>query len=623
MADERVRKWQKIEAGWEGETQGAKAKGNANRTDATAQRKETASSSSSGTKREEASCNKKLRKTEDWQGTERSMAADEHLCSSKANDARREEWAAAHQKRMDQAKQKAREYYAEFDTTDARWQEKVEGSATKKLRGSYHTEAAEGEAQSSEKWPKARPQKRETQGRNEWEKDAKSATTGSQQPQQCVRRTLEGILCNPYMAQAWIAHNNTGQYKIELDVWKAGERAIQQFLKDTEKGKNAAAVKKMIERSGEMRQKAKEYLEEPTTRERWKEIAAAIHPKPLLCKFYIQEKCSNNRCFAKHDQRALDEVRKRQRIQTQEMRGPCQLAKLGWKCTGEACIGNHNEQEAKDMALPGDKRCEKCHRVYMPWAIRQKEHWKNDKCWICAGDIVEVPSKGKRDRREWMAEPNYRKEPGGKGKEEGKHRDEQAERPAKEATESGGQNVTTSADTLQCAKGHDMEEQAAEEETRCGECTDAILKERARWTCEHRCLELCGKCARKRIAKADKEQTEIKRWAEETKVQLEREKDVSVRRRQQCIFDIKMARNDPIKCLRKCKNDARCRTPTCTSWHSYTNPKMLAVKVQVTCGCPLHFPMPGMEGFERQERKAIEKRECPTCTARLICPCYA
>ena len=59
--------------------------------------------------------------------------------------------------------------------------------------------------------------------------------------------------------------------------------------------------------------------------------------------------------------------------------------------------------------------------------------------------------------------------------------------------------------------------------------------------------------------------------------------------------------------LKKCLKGGECRAADCTRMHPDTNKRVLAFKVMVTCGCPIYFPMPNLEGFNEIEKDRIRK----------------
>ena len=109
-------------------------------------------------------------------------------------------------------------------------------------------------------------------------------------------------------------------------------------------------------------------------------------------RFYMMEKCRGVRCTAPHDTTALAATRERRRMQPQELRGRCQLAPMGWECTRAACIGNHNTEELTEMALPGDRRCDTCCQIHLPWTVQ------TDICRHCNKVMTEEPTRKKEER---------------------------------------------------------------------------------------------------------------------------------------------------------------------------------------------------------------------------------
>ena len=160
-------------------------------------------------------------------------------------------------------------------------------------------------------------------------------------------------------------------------------------------------------------------------------------------------------------------------------------------------------------------------------------------------------------------------------------------------------------------------------ETYCWECVVQINKVKWYWTCDDQCIQLCRGCIQKRIDKEQKENDELDKWAKQTKKALNDAKEVPTKVKQQCYFDVKMAKQEPRKCIKRCANWASCRESDCANLHQYTNPRIIALKVPMKCGCPGHVPMPGMDGYTESEKQAIRKAECPMCAARIICPYYA
>ena len=291
---------------------------------------------------------------------------------------------------------KQNRYEARYATRDE------EGSANKKFKGAEYERPRKAEdprGEENAEWSGQKRYKKEAPWRAYGEEsDRRRATEGDNDREtRKLRVELHATLKNDAQkTQAWIAfcniHNteetsHSEWTRAEVDPWKAEKASMVKFLSEVKQSGKNDYMERLISKSKEIRSKAVKYAMDAQVRRKWEGVTELNQRKPPLCRFYMMEKCRGVRCTEPHDTTALAATRERRRMQPQELRGRCQLAPMGWECTRAACIGNHNTEELTEMALPGDKRCDTCCQIHLPWTVQ------TDICRHCNKVMREEPTK--------------------------------------------------------------------------------------------------------------------------------------------------------------------------------------------------------------------------------------